>query len=284
MKKILILITVAAITLAGCMFCVANTRNWSKNTLKGSGNLITKTFDVDPFDKIHAHSAIKINIVPGSGAITVKADDNAMEYIKVEVKDGTLDIRFDDTFSSFNNVTFEATVPSDGKISKLVASGASKVVSEPVLTAQDILLKSSGASKLVAVVKCENCKIEVSGASKGEIGGDMNNCEVEASGASKLVLVAKTGTCDIRVSGASKMEVTGSAQKCTLKTSGASSLDATNFITAECDAWTSGASKVSVNCTGTLRADTSSASKLVYTGGSKENTFNTNGASSVTHK
>lgn len=269
MKKILIsLAGVVAIAIcAGCLFGFASNR--FDKRIKGSGKLITRTVEVGAFDAVRASSTASVALVAGSGPVTVQADDNIMDRVKVTVEEGTLVIGM--TQGSYSNITLEVTVPTDGKLTALRASGASKIVCEPVLTADDIDLKASGASKLVAIVRCNECEIDASGASKVEIGGDMSCCEAEATGASRLKLVIKAGTCKLRASGASKMEVQGSAASSSIEVSGASSLTADEFVTETCDVDASGASKASVNCTAKLVANASSASKIVYTDGANLN-------------
>ncbi len=287
MKKILIVATATACAalVLGCMFCVAGNFIRNDKTLRGSGRLVTEEVRVGAFDKISARHNAAVYVVEGTpGTVSLKADDNIMEYVEVEVEKGTLKIGFRDGFRSFNNVTLEVTIPSDGKLSGLSVSGASKIAAVPVLTADAVELKVSGASKLAANVKCAACDIDVSGASKGEVGGDMGDCEADVSGASKLRLAANMQRCDMEVSGASRVEADGTARTCEIEVSGASAIMADTFVTANCTVRASGASKASVNCTDTLNAHASSASKIVYSGGSTHNTIESSSAGSVSRK
>ena len=250
MKKIILtLLTLLAVAVAvGCLYGTARTLvdRTGRLTLKGSGHLPTRTFDAPRFDGVYASSTADVTIVKGSGPITVEADDNVMEYVAIRVEEGRLRIKLDtdQRYNNFNNVTFRVTVPTNGRLAELKASGAAKIVAEPVLTADEIEFDASGAAKLVAMVACETCEIDISGASRAEIGGRIGACEAEASGAAKLKLVARTATCDLDASGASNIEAIGAADRCELSASGAAKIDASELVLLDSQASASGSGKL----------------------------------------
>lgn len=269
MKKTLIslLILVAVALAAGSLYSVAgNLVDHLRNdkAVTGSGNLLTRTFDVAPFTAIRSRHAAHITVVEGSGPVTVKVDDNLAPHVVVRTEKGRLLVGFDDEIHNMRNITFEVTVPSDGKLDKLKASGASKIIVEPVVKGGEIEIDASGASKIVAMVECRKCAIDASGASKVEIGGHADHCSTDASGASKIGLAIGAARCDIEVSGASKVEAQGSADKCYLDASGASKIDATGLKTLDAVVENSGASSVGLYCNRSLKASASGAGKIAY--------------------
>lgn len=293
MKKIVLsLVGLAAIAIAaGCIYSVAGTLNnhivFGGKTLRGSGNLVTRTVAVGQFDAVQASNAATVQIVKGSGPVTVKADDNVMEFVEVAVRNGTLVIGFDKEINDRRNVTLEVTVPSDGNLKKVSASGASKLTCEPVLTSDEIELKASGASRMAVLVNAKKCEIDVSGASRVEVGGAAEQCDADASGASRLKLVLKTVTCDLDTSGASRIEAIGSAHDLFAEASGASNITADELVATNCKASTSSASKIAVNCTGKLTASASSAGNITYKNsgsGILETHFSTSSAGSVSER
>ena len=65
--------------------------NGSYHNINGSGNTISKTFDVSEFTNIDASHAFKIDVVVGSiQSVRIETDNNLMEYIEVYVKNNTL--------------------------------------------------------------------------------------------------------------------------------------------------------------------------------------------------
>mgnify|MGYP002669416759 CR=1 FL=1 len=219
---------------------------WPGKRCKGSGKLITREIAVAPFTALEVSNGANVTLTTGSGPAVVETDDNMMEYVEVKMEDGTLTIGFEGECTSLTNVTLRVTVPTDGRLNRLRASGASKIVAEPVLQSKNLKLRLSGASKLVAVVKCGTCALDISGASKAEVGGDMDVCEAEVSGASNL--------------------------------------NAEDFVTTTCVVSASGASNARVNCSSKLTAEASSASKITYSGNCTNNSIESSGASTVKRK
>lgn len=292
MKKIIITLVVilAAALAAGSLYAVAGdlVRTIGDNrALKGSGQIVTRTVDVGPFRGVKAFSCARVTLVKGSGPVTVKVDDNLLEYLHVKVEKGTLRIGLKNNeertgFSNFNDVTLEVTVPSNGEIGELKTSGAARIVAEPILTADDIELDASGASKIVAMVECRKCGLDASGASQIEAGGVADICEADASGASKISLAIRAKRCDLDASGASKIAAQGSADRCDLDASGASSIDAEALKTAEATAESSGSSSVRLYCTRSLKASASGAGKIAYrSDGATTLSTNTSGAGRI---
>ena len=274
MKKILIaLVTFAAAALAaGSLYAVAgdlvsNFRNDDRR-VEGSGRIVTRTFDVGAFQGLKAFSCARVTLVKGSGPATVKIDDNLLPYLCLKVEKGTLRIGLKSEkghFNNFRNVTLEVTVPCDGQIGELDGSGAAHLVAEPVITARELEIDASGASKIVAMVRCASCEIDASGVSLIEVGGTVSDtCEADASGASKIRMAVQCERCDMDASGSSRIQAEGSARTCSIEASGASHIDAEELRTEVCTAGASGASAIAVSCTRTLNATASGASSVRY--------------------
>lgn len=284
MKHICIWLLLAiAGTGSGCDIARAHTGK----RLTGSGKTTVRTFEVGAFRKLDASNNAEVTIVPGRGAVTVEADDNAMAYVRIENVDGTLRIGLSDPagrIRSFSDVTLKVEVPSDGKLEKIVASGASNVTAEPVLTASEIELRAAGASRITANVACRECEIEATGASRATVDGTADRCEADASGASRLSLAMRCTDWEIECSGASKADAAGSARNCTLEASGASGIQGEHLVADRCLAKASGASSVRIQCTEQLQAHASGASKVVYSGDCTVGAAQASGASSVSRK
>ncbi len=123
------------------------------------------------------------------------------------------------TNSSFNNVTFRVTVPTDGRVAELKASGAAKIIAEPVLTADDRARRLGRCEARGDGRLRRNVRNRYFGNFQSrEIGGRIGTCAAEASGAAKLKLVARTAVCAISIAprAPSKIEAIGAAERCEL--------------------------------------------------------------------
>jgi hypothetical protein len=109
----------------------------------------------------------------------------------------------------------------------------------------------------------ELAKLDISGASTANVAGFKGD---------KLVA---------EFSGASKAKLDGSVREFNGRASGASSIDAANLTAENADVDSSGASSITVNASGDLKADASGASHVIYIGDPRSLKQNASGASSV---
>ncbi|MBN1872859.1 MAG: DUF2807 domain-containing protein, partial [Anaerolineae bacterium] len=63
--------------------------------VEGSGNVIEETRDVRDFSRVRLAGFGRLHIERGdTESLRIKAEDNLLQYITTEVKDGELDIRW----------------------------------------------------------------------------------------------------------------------------------------------------------------------------------------------
>src|SRR5690606_3458618 len=147
------------------------------------------------------------------------ADDNLLKYIRTEVNDGTLEISLSRSVKPTRPIRVRISVPN---VDRIEASGASRVnVSD--LKNSELVLDTSGASKINVAGETSKLTVDVSGASQIDAGSlSANAANIDASGASYVnVTVANELTAD--ASGASRITYAGSPNV-SKKTSGASSV------------------------------------------------------------
>lgn len=108
----------------------------------------------------------------------------------------------------------------------------------------------------------------------------------EASGASRI-----DATCDLALntasfeaSGASLFSFTGSAVDCEIILSGASRFEGFDFTAVVLDCELSGASRLDITCTGSMKVEASGASKVNYKGDCIITSIDTSGGSEVNKK
>ena len=168
------------------------------------------------------------------------------DHIKTVVEDGVLKITYDDDSRWFRgNKKLKAYV-SFKTLDKLTATGASDVVVNGTLKANNLVISMGGASdlKVNGTLEATSLSITLSGASDATIKGKVGTLKVDANGASDFKgfeLVADNG--DVEASGASDIKVTVN-KELNARASGASDV----HYRGDCvirDLKTSGASSVS---------------------------------------
>ena len=250
MKKLLLIAVLIAACLSATAYVACVAAPLLGKNIKGSGKIVAKTVPAPDFDGIEASRAVKVVISDKVSDIRIEADDNLMEYVVVEERQGTLRVALDQGRKgarSVSNAHVTVTVPSNGKIRALKASSASQSVCRTAVGADDFSIETSSAAKVEAAVKAGKCSLDASSASKIVAALDVEECRADASSAAKITLSGKAAQFRANLSSAAKLS--------------ADELDA-----ATCSIDTSSGSKASVHCSGTLRANASSGSSIRYSG------------------
>lgn len=182
MKRILIA-SLLVVLLAGC-----STPSFLTGRLVGSGNLVSRSYDLSGFTKIEANDAAQITVTRGNTySVNVEVDDNVEPRLEVKVTGDTLHIGL--TEGSIGLITFRAQV------------------TMPTLTGVTL----DGASSLTASLSGEDLAVDLNGASAATLTGTAGRVTVKADGASRALLSGlAAGDVEVNTNGASRAEVNSS--------------------------------------------------------------------------
>ncbi|GAB3542251.1 head GIN domain-containing protein [Pontibacter brevis] len=195
--------------------------------LRGNGNIQTQDRNVSNFRGINVSGGFAVEITQGNQkSLRLEADENLLDNIKTEVRNGVLHIYNEDgvttkkgmkayiTLRELSSIDISGGVKVEGKSPiktdalKLDMSGASKVILD--INTNELDADMSGASKVELVGRADRLSMDMSGASKVEAADlQAKRVKVEASGASK-VRVHATESLDINASGATSVAYKGS--------------------------------------------------------------------------
>lgn len=152
--------------------------------IKGSGNVIKETRQLDSFHAIDVGGAFEIELIKSNDEkIIIETDDNIMPYIKTSVSGGELDI---DNTEDINNPTELKLTIYYKNLDELEISGAASLYSSDVLKASNFEMDCSGASEITLKLDIGSLEGDFSGASKLELEGQVKSAELDLSGASVL--------------------------------------------------------------------------------------------------
>jgi hypothetical protein len=229
------------LTLAGMMLLTLTYTSVKAQT-KGNGDVTTQDRQVPAFDAIKVGCAINLIISQGEQqSVKVQTDENLQDRIITKVENGTLNLSCD----KVNNATKMDIIVTVVKLSKIDASGASKVTGETTLKSDVFGLYTSGAAKA-------NLNIET---------GIFNN---ETSGAANNSITLNAKTANTEISGAGNMALKGTAEQHNTEVSGAGNLKAFEFITDKTNAEVSGAGNAKIMARKQLKANLSGAGNITY--------------------
>lgn len=211
-------------------------------TIAGSGKAESVQKDLSGFSKIDAGSAFRVDVTRSDDySVVINVGEKVVPYLDVRVEGDTLRIHLQSGLMG-------ASGPLEAKVSM------------PVLNGLDL----SGATRT-----------SITGFKSGE------RLNAKISGASQLEGDIETGDVRFEVSGASRLTLSGLGQKMALEASGASQANLANYRVSEATVEVSGASKATVNVTGSLDGEVSGASTLRYTGDPTLGSVKSSGASTI---
>jgi hypothetical protein len=169
----------------------------------GSGDLIREEREVSGFDRIDVSGGGDLVIVQdGTESVTIETDDNLMQYVTAEVKNGTLELYLDNQgMRSFipSKLIFTVHVKD---LRSVNTSGSWDVTSEQIETdSLDILVSGSG-DIVIRELNAENLAVTFSGSGEMEAAGEVGQQTLSISGSGKFHHGdLRCGTAQIDISG-----------------------------------------------------------------------------------
>ena len=233
MKKLL--------TLSLAFFTVVATAQWGKR-VKGNGNTVTIERSVGDYDAISVAGWFDVKLVGGNeGELTLKGEENLLEYIKTEVKDGKLVIKVAKGVnlkpSNWNSGIY-ITVPVES-VDMVALSGSGDIIGETKIKSDNFKTKISGSGDISLSIEANSVNASMSGSGDINLSGKTNDFDVLVSGSgdikaydldAEFVTAQVSGSADIkvtanqmlkaRVSGSGDIRYKGNPKKIDTKTSG----------------------------------------------------------------
>ena len=154
--------------------------------VRGSGNVITESRDVNGFSEIALFGSGTVRVdVNGSESLIIEAEDNIMPLLKTEVRNGRLELSVESNISPTTDVTYT--------VSAVALDGVT----------------IAGSGKVTATgVAADSFDVEISGSGRVEPTGTSGTLVVEISGSGNYLgegLAASVGT--VRMSGSGEAVV-----------------------------------------------------------------------------
>lgn len=160
-----------------------NAQGFSKK-ITGNGKFITVNRNLSDYDKIDVAGFFDVILVKGNeGAISIKADENLMEYIETEVKNGHLKIQPKKEYQLRSSKNIIITVPFE-MIDAISLAGSGNVHSKDVLNSSNLNLNLAGSGGINLPVSTKNLTSHIAGSGNIKLSGnsDVFNCEIAGSG------------------------------------------------------------------------------------------------------
>ena len=201
MKKFTIIIILVAFT--------ANVNaQWYGKKIKGNGKVVTETRNVSDYSQIAVAGSFDVKLVAGKeGKLTIKGEENLLEYLITEVKDGKLKIKWEKGVNINTTKELLVTVPFED-IEAVSLAGSGDVFSEDTIKADNLKVALAGSGDIKLNINASSISSAISGSGDIQLTGSSENlkCAIAGSGdingyelTSNNVEVSIAGSGDIKV-------------------------------------------------------------------------------------
>lgn len=190
------------------LLCIFTITLSAQSTIKGSGNVVTKSRTVNQFDQLNVSGHFDVTLNKGNGtSIEIKAEDNLIEHITSEVKDGKLTIKFDKQYRYRTNKSIDIVV-NYKSLSGISLSGSGEIIGSDLVEAQDLKVSLSGSGDIKLNLSAEAVVTSISGSGDVKLSGNTNTFTGSISGSgdfdceglkSNIATVKISGSGDIKI-------------------------------------------------------------------------------------
>ena len=185
--------------LALLCFTICNAQKFKK--IKGNQKIVTTTRSTPNYEKISVSGSFDVKLVSAKeGTITIKGDENLLEFIKTEVNNNTLSVYLEKgkSIQYDYNSSIEITIPFE-TINQISFSGSGNLTNTDVISATDLDFIMSGSGNVSFQSSSSNLKITKSGSGNLNATGKTADLEVISSGSgnanlAKLISLNATAT------------------------------------------------------------------------------------------
>lgn len=166
-----------ALFLSSCGFNL-NLDNFGSGK-KGSGVVVEEIREVtDEFTQVHASEGIDVYVTQDSEfSISVEADDNIIDLIATEVKNGKLKIHAIENIGNATKKVF-VTLP---EISGLLSSSGAHLTAQNKISATNLLLDASSGAHINAETSSDKLEIDASSGANIDVSGEAYEAYVDGS-------------------------------------------------------------------------------------------------------
>ncbi len=170
------------------MFLIAATSyaQWSKS-VKGNGNVTTVNRTTSDYDGIKCAGNMDFKIVSGKeGHITIKAEENLIDYIITEVKDNNLVVKMKKGINIKPRASkILITIPFKD-ISKVSLAGSGDLWNENVITANNLDISIAGSGDVTLDIEATSTKASLAGSGDLRLKGNTNKLVTKLAGSGDI--------------------------------------------------------------------------------------------------
>lgn len=195
----------------------------AQNRIKGNGKITTITRSTSDYDGIKCAGSFDYILVAGAeGTIKIEGEENLLEYIITEVKNGSLVVKTEDRINlrCSTNKTIKITIPFKD-IDHVSLAGLGDLWNEDKITSTTMNVSLAGSGDLKLNIEASSTKASLAGSGDITLKGSTNDLDASVSGSGDFhgfellsnntdVSVAGSGDADVVSNESLKARVAGS--------------------------------------------------------------------------
>lgn len=197
----------------GLVLCsLIATAQWGGKKIKGNGKVVTIERSVGEYESISSAGWFDVVLVDGQeGKITLKGEENLLEYIETEVKNGKLTIKKEkgvNLRSSNWKGGIVITIPIE-EVSEVSLAGSGDVISKTTIKTENFKASLAGSGDVTLSVEASNFEASLSGSGDMEFNGSADNFKVSVAGSGDVdAFDLKADNVEASVAGSADLSVT----------------------------------------------------------------------------
>lgn len=195
----------------------------AQKRIKGNGKITSITRTTSDYNTVSFAGPFDYILISGKeGLIKIEGEENLLQYIVTEVKNGKLNIKTENNtnLQTSINQTIKITVPFE-KISEASLTGSGDLWNESVIEAESFKVSVTGSGDAKLKINATTTEASVTGSGELDVKGKTDNLKVSVTGSGEFkgmdlnannvdVSVSGSGDAKVFCNGHLKARVTGS--------------------------------------------------------------------------
>lgn len=166
------------------LLCMPSCRYHNGRRVHGNGRMTTEQRNISGFTAVNADGSVDVVVSKGPYQVTVKGDDNVMQYVVTEVTGGQLSVHFKSSvsFIDFDDVTVYVSAPD---INEFVCHGSGNITGQGRLSdSGKIIINVFGSGDIQLDVDGPSVVSEIHGSGDITLAGETKDvsCAIYGSG------------------------------------------------------------------------------------------------------
>ncbi len=250
---------------------------------KGNGNVKIEKRNTGSFTGIKLTCSADLYISQGSTNVEVKTDENILQFITTNVKNGILEIGVKkESFRSVTTMQVHIQLPDLESIKNL---GSGDITFKGTFKESDLNIVSSGSGDLDANFDVTNLELKMNGSGDVDIEGVKGTLKASNYGSGDLEAEGlKLEECYVKNMGSSDIELSGKTNNLTVTVAGSGDLDAYNLTAVSASVTNSGSADITLNVVDKLQARLNGSGDVTYRGDPAKVDVKSNGSGEVYKK